>query len=73
MGSQKKPAARGPSGAARSPRPSGRGRKIRYAVIGQGYIAQAAVLPAFAHAKKHAELVALISDDPVKSRTIRSS
>lgn len=70
MGSQKKPAARGPSGAARSARPAGRGRKIRYAVIGQGYIAQGAVLPAFAHAKKNAELAALISDDPVKLKKL---
>ncbi|MGB5053211.1 MAG: hypothetical protein WBO24_02330 [Nitrospirales bacterium] len=37
---------------ARSPnRTSGSG-KIRYAVAGLGYIAQIAVLPAFAHAKK---------------------
>lgn len=40
-------------------------RKIRYAVVGLGYIAQIAVLPAFAHAE-NAELAALVSDDPVK-------
>jgi glucose-fructose oxidoreductase len=41
-------------------------RRIRYAVAGQGYIAQAAVLPAFDNAAKNSELVALISDDPAK-------
>ena len=41
-------------------------RKIRYAVVGPGHIAQVAVLPAFAHAKSNSELGALISDDPVR-------
>lgn len=41
-------------------------RKIRYAVIGAGNIAQMAVLPAFAHAKDNSELVALISGDAEK-------
>ena len=41
-------------------------KKIRYAVVGLGYIAQAAVLPAFAHSRKNSELVALVSDDDVK-------
>lgn len=40
-------------------------RKLRYAVAGLGYFAQAAVLPAFAHTKG-SELVALISDDSEK-------
>ena len=40
--------------------------KVRYAVVGLGHIAQVAVLPAFAHAKRNSELVALVSDDPVK-------
>ena len=44
---------------------SGKG-KIRYAVIGEGYISQAAVLPAFANAKKNSELTALVSGDPEK-------
>lgn len=44
--------------------------KVRYAVVGLGYIAQIAVLPAFAHARKNSELVALISDDPRKRRTL---
>lgn len=40
-------------------------RKIRYGVVGLGHIAQAAVLPAFAHAE-NSQLTALISDDPEK-------
>lgn len=47
-----------------------RGRKIRYAVVGLGYIAQIAVLPAFAQAAKNAELAALVSDDPVKLKKL---
>ncbi len=39
--------------------------KLRYAVVGLGHIAQSAVLPAFAHAKR-CELAALISDDAAK-------
>lgn len=45
-------------------------RKVRYAVVGLGYIAQAAVLPAFAHAKRNSELVALVSDDPLKRKEL---
>jgi predicted dehydrogenase len=41
-------------------------RKVRYAVVGAGNIAQVAVLPAFAHATENSELVALISGDPQK-------
>jgi glucose-fructose oxidoreductase len=44
--------------------------KVRYAVIGLGYIAQKAVLPAFAAARTNSELTALISDDPVKLREL---
>jgi glucose-fructose oxidoreductase len=40
-------------------------RKVRYAVVGLGHIAQVAVLPAFAHAQ-NSELAALVSDDPEK-------
>ncbi len=69
MGSGKKSAAGGTPGS-RSARQAERGRKIRYAVVGQGYIAQGAVLPAFANARKNAELVALISDDPVKLKKL---
>jgi predicted dehydrogenase len=41
-------------------------KRIRYAVVGLGHIAQAAVLPAFAHATENSELVALVSDDSEK-------
>jgi predicted dehydrogenase len=40
-------------------------KKIRYAVVGLGHIAQVAVLPAFAHAE-NSEVTALVSDDPEK-------
>ncbi|MDR4493516.1 MAG: Gfo/Idh/MocA family protein [Nitrospirales bacterium] len=54
----------------RLPKSQSASRKIRYAVVGLGYIAQVAVLPAFAHAKKNSELAALISDDPKKLRQL---
>lgn len=41
-------------------------QKLRYAVLGLGHIAQAAVLPAFAHARKNSELAALVSGDSAK-------
>ena len=44
---------------------SGHNRKIRYAVVGLGDLAQEAILPEFEHAKS-SELVALVSGDPVK-------
>jgi predicted dehydrogenase len=43
---------------------------IRYAVVGLGHIAQAAVLPAFAHARRNSRLVAVVSDDKTKRRAI---
>lgn len=39
--------------------------KVRYAVVGLGWIAQEDVLPAFAHAE-NSELVAFVSGDPTK-------
>jgi hypothetical protein len=48
----------------RDTRPSN--RKVRYAVVGLGWFAQTAVLPAFAHARDRSELAALVSDDPKK-------
>jgi len=45
-------------------------KKIRYAVVGLGYIAQVAALPAFKHAARNSELVALVSDDPVKLKKL---
>jgi glucose-fructose oxidoreductase len=44
--------------------------KIRYAVVGLGHIAQVAVLPAFAHARRNSVLGALVSDDERKLRTL---
>lgn len=44
--------------------------KIRYAVVGLGYIAQSAVLPAFAHARRNCELTALVSDSRTKLRKL---
>jgi predicted dehydrogenase len=44
--------------------------KVRYAVVGLGWIAQSAVLPGFANARSNSELVALVSDDPVKLRRL---
>jgi glucose-fructose oxidoreductase len=40
-------------------------KKIRYAIVGLGHIAQVAILPAFAHAE-NSEIAALVSDDPEK-------
>ena len=45
-------------------------RRIRYAVVGLGHIAQRAVLPAFAHARRNAELTALVSSDDEKLRKL---
>jgi predicted dehydrogenase len=41
-------------------------KKIRYAVVGLGHIAQIAVLPAFKHARRNSELTALVSGDAKK-------
>jgi glucose-fructose oxidoreductase len=41
-------------------------RQIRYAVVGLGHIAQVAVLPAFANARRNSKLSALVSGDPLK-------
>src|SRR4029453_14280796 len=48
---------------------AGRG-PIRYAVVGLGHIAQAAVLPAFAHARRNSRVTALVSDDPKKAKLV---
>ena len=45
-------------------------RKVRYAVVGLGNIAQVAVLPAFAHASENSTLVALVSSDEQKRRRL---
>ena len=41
-------------------------RKVRYAVVGLGWFAQTAILPAFRHARENSELAALVSEDPDK-------
>lgn len=43
---------------------------LRFAVVGLGHIAQAAVLPAFRHARSDASLAALVSGDPEKLRKL---
>jgi len=45
-------------------------KPVRYAVVGLGHIAQVAVLPAFAHARRNSRLVAVVSSDPTKRREI---
>ena len=45
-------------------------RTIRYAVVGLGHIAQVAVLPAFAHARRNSRLTAVVSGDRTKRREI---
>src|ERR1700744_2528338 len=44
--------------------------KVRYAVVGLGYISQIAILPAFAHARSNSTLAALVSGDPKKLRSL---
>jgi len=46
------------------------GRRIRYAVVGLGYISQIAVLPAFEHAKSNSTLAAVVSGDREKLNTL---
>ncbi len=45
-------------------------KKIRYAVVGLGYIAQIAVLPSFKNARKNSRLVALVSGDREKLKKV---
>jgi glucose-fructose oxidoreductase len=45
-------------------------KSVRYAVIGLGHIAQAAVLPAFKHAKRNSTLAALVSGEPKKLKQL---
>jgi len=46
-------------------------RLIRYAVVGCGHIAQVAVLPAFANARRNSKLVAIVSGDPEKREALK--
>jgi predicted dehydrogenase len=45
-------------------------RKIRYALVGAGNLAQVAVLPAFGHASANSELVAVVSPDERKRQEL---
>jgi predicted dehydrogenase len=45
---------------------TGRSKTVRYAVVGLGHIAQAAVLPAFSHARRNSRLAALVSGEKKK-------
>jgi predicted dehydrogenase len=45
-------------------------RKVRYAVVGLGWISQASMLPAFQNATHNSELVALVSSDSTKLKTL---
>jgi glucose-fructose oxidoreductase len=47
-----------------------RKKAVRYAVVGLGHIAQAAVLPAFKHARRNSVLAALVSGEPKKLDTL---
>lgn len=47
-----------------------RSQKVRYAVIGLGHIAQVAVLPAFAHARRNSVLHAIVSGDAEKREEV---
>ncbi len=44
--------------------------RVRYAVVGLGYIAQATVLPAFAHARRNSSLHAIVSGSVEKLNTV---
>jgi glucose-fructose oxidoreductase len=46
------------------------GKRVRYAVVGAGHIAQVAVLPAFRNARRNSELAAIVSSDAVKRRQL---
>lgn len=43
---------------------------IRYAVVGLGHIAQAAVIPAFSHARRNSSLAAIVSGDRTKRKEV---
>jgi glucose-fructose oxidoreductase len=47
-----------------------RRRAVRYAVVGLGYISQAALLPAFKNARSNSTLAALVSSDPKKLKAL---
>ena len=45
-------------------------KEVRYAVVGLGHIAQAAVLPAFKHARRNSVLAALVSGEEKKLKQL---
>ncbi len=45
-------------------------KKVRFAVVGTGWFAQEAILPAFANATDTAQLAAIVSGDPVKQKEV---
>jgi predicted dehydrogenase len=49
---------------------TGTSRTLGYAVVGLGWIAQAAMLPAFRNARRNSRLVALVSGDAEKRRAL---
>jgi predicted dehydrogenase len=49
---------------------AGKNGRVRYAVVGLGYISQIAVLPAFAHARQNSQLAALVSGDAGKLKKL---
>jgi predicted dehydrogenase len=53
---------------ARKVRGSKKAQRVRYAVVGQGYFAQSAILPAFKNAEESSQLVALFSGEKAKLR-----
>jgi glucose-fructose oxidoreductase len=59
---------------ARRPAPSrtktSHAKSVRYAVLGLGHIAQAAVLPAFKHARRNSVLAALVSGEEKKLKQL---
>ena len=54
----------------RSRSSASRSKQVRYAVLGLGHIAQAAVLPAFRHAARNSVLAALVSGEEKKLRRL---
>lgn len=46
---------------------------LRFALIGAGHIAQSAVIPAFSTLSRHAQLVGILSDDPLKRKRLASN
>jgi glucose-fructose oxidoreductase len=73
---EKKRRGRSKAASSRSKRPARRraaragARRVRFAVVGLGHIAQVAVLPAFRHARRLCSLAALVSDEPKKLRAL---